>query len=113
MIGRQSTTWFWLAVCVIAAYGWWTLPVVNHPLGSDWGHYFTAAEYIWNPVDGIAYPDFRKPWFGWLIGGLGQGIGYLDAAQWVGRVSMVLMVGAAAGLGWALANRWCGLVALG
>ncbi|MEC9388702.1 MAG: hypothetical protein VX944_01385 [Myxococcota bacterium] len=111
MIGRQTTTWFWLGVGLVAAYGWWTLPVVNHPLGSDWGHYFTAAEYIWDPVDGIAYPDFRKPWFGWLIGGLGQAMGYLDAAQWVSRMSMLVMVASAAGLGWALSNRWCGLVA--
>ena len=96
-----------LGVLALTALG--TLPVVGHPLGSDWGHYFTAAEYIWDPVPGIAYPDFRKPWFGWLIGGIGQGVGYFHAAQWVSRFALVVMVCSTGLLGAALASRWVGL----
>jgi hypothetical protein len=100
---------FFPLLLAVAAWGWVSLPTIDHPLGSDWGHYFTAAEYIWMPTDSLAYPDFRKPWFGWILGGLGSWVGYLDAAQWLGRVSMVAMVGSAALLGTALANRWAGL----
>lgn len=100
-----------IAVGAIAVYGVVSLPVVHHPLGSDWGHYFTAAEYIWNPVDGIAYPDFRKPWFGWVLGGVGQKLGYFDAARALGVASLVVMVGSAGLLATALANRWAGVVA--
>jgi len=67
-----------------------------------------VAEYIWDPSEGLAYPDFRKPWYGWLIGGLGQVFGYFQAAQFIGRLSMVLMVFAAALLGSALSGRVAG-----
>jgi hypothetical protein len=100
---------FWPLLLAVAAWGWVTLPTIDHPLGSDWGHYFTAAEYIWMPTEGLAYPDFRKPWFGWILGGLGSWLGYLDAAQCLGRMAMVTMIGSAALLGSALANRWAGL----
>jgi len=100
---------FWPSLLAVVAWGWMSLPYIEHPLGSDWGHYFTAAEFIWMPTDNLAYPDFRKPWFGWILGGLGSMLGYLDAAQWIGRMSMVAMVGSAALLGTALANRWTGL----
>jgi len=100
-----------IIVACICAWAWMDLPVVNHPLGSDWGHYFTAAEFIWMPSEGVAYPDFRKPWFGWILGGLGSMIGYLDAALLLGRLSMVCLIGSAALLGAALGNRWAGLAA--
>jgi len=101
------------AVLAIAVYGVLSLPVIHHPLGSDWGHYFTAAEYIWDRVDGIAYPDFRKPWFGWILGGVGQTLGYFDAARTIGHASLVIMVGSAGLLATALANRLAGVVAAG
>ena len=104
---------FAVAIIIVMGVAWSAVPSISHPLGSDWGHYFTAAEFIWNPIEGLAYPDFRKPWFGWLIGGLGQGMGYLAAAQFVGKVSLLGMILGAALLGAALASRWVGLVAGG
>jgi hypothetical protein len=95
----------------IAGAAWLSVPVIDHPLGSDWGHYFSAAEYLWDPIDGLAYPDFRKPWFGWLLGGLGQSLGYLKAAQLISKLALMVTVGAAALLTAALANRLAGLVA--
>jgi hypothetical protein len=111
MKGEPTAMIFWVLLAGIVAWSWVSLPTIAHPLGSDWGHYFTAAEYIWNPREGLAYPDFRKPWYGWIIGGLGQTVGYFPAAQFVGRASMVLMVLAAALLTTAMSNRWMGLVA--
>ena len=102
---------FWTALMAAMAFAWWTLPVIGHPKGSDWGHYFTAAEFIWDPTEGIAYPDFRKPWFGWVLGGLGQIFGYLSAAQWIGKVSLLVTIGASALAGAALADRWTAVVA--
>jgi hypothetical protein len=104
---------FWAGLAGVVAYSLWSLPTISHPLGSDWGHYFTAAEYIWNPVEGVAYPDFRKPWYGWLLGGLGQFFGYLGAGQLLGKSAVVGMVLTAALLGSALADRWAGLAAAG
>ena len=104
---------FAIGVGTLMVVGWVGVPSISHPLGSDWGHYFTAAEFIWNPVDGLAYPDFRRPWYGWLIGGLGQGMGYLAAAQLVGKLSLAVMVFGASLMGAAMANRWVGLVAGG
>jgi len=104
---------FAAAVVILMACAWSAVPDIGHPLGSDWGHYFTAAEFIWNPVDGLAYPDFRKPWFGWLMGGVGQGMGYLAAAQMIGKISLAGMVLGAALLGASMASRWVGLVAGG
>lgn len=101
-----------LFAVVTVALGVWAvggLPAVSHPLGSDWGHYFTAAEFIWLPVDGLAYPDFRKPWFGWILGGMGSQVGYLTAAQWLGKASLFVLVCSASLFTWALGNRWCGL----
>jgi hypothetical protein len=99
------------ALLVIAGVAWLSVPVIDHPLGSDWGHYFSAAEYLWDPIDGLAYPDFRKPWFGWLLGGLGQSLGYLTAAQLISKLALMGTVGAAALLTAALANRLAALVA--
>ena len=104
---------FSIGVAILMAAAWSSVPSISHPLGSDWGHYFTAAEFIWNPTQGLAYPDFRKPWFGWLIGGLGQGVGYLTAAQLIGKISLAVMVLGASLLGAAMASRWVGLVAGG
>ena len=101
---------FWAVLLAMTVYGWGAIPHIDHPLGSDWGHYFTAAEYIWNPSEGLAYPDFRKPWFGWILGGLGQTFGYLESGQLIGRISLILMMVAAAWLGVALADRWAGLL---
>ena len=111
MVREQVNLIFWSTVTAIAAWAWYTLPHIDHPLGSDWGHYFTVAEYIWEPKDGLAYPDFRKPYFGWVLGGLGQWLGFFPAAQIIGRISMLVMVFSAALLGWALAGRWAGLAA--
>ncbi len=101
------------AVCITAAAVWvaMTLPAPAHPLGSDWGHHFTVAEFIWHPDPDIGYPLFRRPWYGWLLGALGEGMGYLEAAQFIGRCSAVLIV-LSAGLGaWALAGPLAGSVA--
>ncbi len=95
----------------ICIYGWVSVPVIGHPLGSDWGHYFTVAEYLWNPTPGLAYPDFRKPWFGWLLGGLGQWLGYLSAAQLIAKVSLMGIIAGSALLAAALSNRLAALVA--
>jgi len=102
---------FWAGFTASLVFGWWTLPVIEHPMGSDWGHYFTAAEFIWNPIDGIAYPDFRKPWFGWILGGIGQLFGYLAAGQTIGKLALMAMIGASALAAAALADRWAALVA--
>jgi hypothetical protein len=88
-----------------------SIPSIAHPLGSDWGHYFTVAEYIWHPRADIGYPDFRKPWFGWLMGALGEGSSYLDSAQLLGRMSALIMVASAGLLAWALVGRWSGVAA--
>ncbi|MAY80064.1 MAG: hypothetical protein CL930_04680 [Deltaproteobacteria bacterium] len=88
-----------------------SIPSIDHPLGSDWGHYFTVAEYLWHPNPDIGYPDFRKPWFGWLMGALGEGSTYLDAAQFLGRASALTMIVCSGILAWALAGRWSGGVA--
>jgi hypothetical protein len=111
MKGEPPVTLFWVIITFVVVWAWLSLPHIDHPLGSDWGHYFTAAEYIWDPRAGLAYPDFRKPWYGWIIGGLGQWGGYFVAAQFVGRAAMVLMVLGSALLGTAMAGRWAGLVA--
>jgi len=102
---------FWLILIGLCCVGWFSLPTISHPLGSDWGHYFTAAEFIWDPSPGVAYPDFRKPWFGWLLGGLGQVMGYLAAAQLIGKASLLITVCSAVLLGSALVSRWAGLAA--
>ena len=108
---RASNGLFAVATVALGIWAVAGLPSVSHPLGSDWGHYFTAAEYIWLPVDGLAYPDFRKPWYGWILGGLGGQIGYLAAAQWIGKASLFVLVCAAGLLTSSLGNRWCGLAA--
>jgi len=82
----------------------WIQPSPGYPLGSDWGHHFSVAEFIWHPDPDISYPLFRRPWYGWLLGALGEGMGYLEAAQLLGKLSAVLIV-LAAGIGaWALAG---------
>lgn len=86
------------AVCALLM----TQPAPSYPLGSDWGHHFTVAEFIWHPSPEIGYPLFRRPWYGWLVGALGEGMGYFEAAQLIGTLSAVVIV-LAAGLGaWAL-----------
>ena len=47
---------------IAAAVGWfvWIQPRPVHPLGSDWGHHFTVAEFIWHPSTDIGYPLFHK-----------------------------------------------------
>lgn len=89
----------------------WRVPVVEFPVGSDWGHHFTVAEFFWHPSPDIAYPLFRRPFFGWLMGAMGEGVGYFAAAQLIGRLSAVV-IALAAGLGaWALVGPLAGLVA--
>ena len=70
-----------MGVAGAAVWVAWTLPSPAHPLGSDWGHHFTVAEFLWHPDPDIGYPLFRRPWFGWLLGAVGEWIGYLPAAQ--------------------------------
>jgi hypothetical protein len=89
------------AVVGAALWAGLALPQIHHPLGSDWAQYFTVAEILWHE-DTHLYPPFRKPLFGMLLGVLGEHTGYLQAAQILGRLSVVVMV-LAAGLGaWAL-----------
>ena len=88
-----------IAACTVAV--WLLIPSLDHPVGSDWAQYFTVAEIIWHQ-DPHLYPPFRKPLFGLILGGLGEPMGYLDAAQLLGRASACLIV-ISAGLGaWAL-----------
>jgi len=100
-------------LCIASAGGWMacTLPDTSVPLGSDWGHHFTAAEYIWHPGPDVQYPLFRRPWYGWLLGAVGEHTGYFAAGLLIGRISALLMV-IAAGVGaWALAGPLAGAAA--
>ncbi len=99
-----------LAIAGAAIWTWTALPRIDHPMGSDWAQYFTVAEILWHD-DPHLYPPFRKPFFGMLLGLVGEDLGYLNAAQILGRLSAVVTV-LAAGVGaWALVGPLAGAVA--
>ncbi len=108
--GRHVSIACGVGIAVAAVWAGFSVPSVAYPVGSDWGHHFSVAEYIWHPKPGVAYPLFRRPFYGWLMGALGEGMGYFAAAQFIGRMSAVVVV-VGAGLGaWALVGPLAGLV---
>jgi hypothetical protein len=99
-----------ISIGAVAIWAWVDLPRIDHPMGSDWAQYFTVAEIIWHD-DPHLYPPFRKPFFGLVLGLFGEYLGYLNAAQLIGRLCAVLMV-IAAGMGaWALVGPIAGVLA--
>ena len=107
---HQTTVTQRIAVAVIGLStlcAWLAIPDVNHPVGSDWAQYFTVADIIWNQ-DPHLYPPFRKPMYGLILGGAGEGLGYLNAAQLIGRLSACLIVVSAGIGGWALVGPLAG-----
>lgn len=72
-------------------------PEYGYPVGTDWGQYLSAAEYLWLPRPDTQFPAWRRPLFPWLVGAIGTGVGYVAAAQALSTLSAAVLV-AAAGL---------------
>ncbi len=104
-----------LAVGIVA--GWLLLirwgrafVVTAVPVGPDWNQYFMAA---WKVVHRVAedYPEFRAPFYPWLLGTLGAHVGYVAAAVILSSLGACVVV-VAAGLGArALGGPWAGALA--
>lgn len=81
---------------------------LNIPAGSDWGVYLRAAEHVWYPQRDTTFPDWRTPAYAYLVGALGDDMGYVRAGQLLSSVAALLTVIAAAMAGRALADSWAG-----
>ncbi len=81
---------------------------MNIPAGSDWGVYLRAAEHVWHPERETTFPDWRTPAYAYLVGALGESIGYVRSGQLLSSIAALTMVIAAGVAGRALANSWAG-----
>ncbi|MEE2750601.1 MAG: hypothetical protein VX519_04165 [Myxococcota bacterium] len=81
---------------------------MNIPAGSDWGVYLRAAEHVWHPERETTFPDWRTPTYAYLVGALGESMGYVRSGQLLSSLSAIAMVFAAALAGRALSNSWAG-----
>lgn len=82
-----------------------------YPEGVDWEQYIDAADFLWRPEGGGGFPTWRQPLHAYLVGLLGSGSTYLQAAQLLGLGSTLAMVVAAGLLARALADSWAGAAA--
>jgi hypothetical protein len=82
------------------------------PCGSDWSTYLDNAACLWHPDwPELHFQDWRKPLHAALVGLLGEGLGYVRAAQWISLGATALTVLGAGLLGRALGDRGTGAMA--
>jgi len=81
---------------------------MNIPAGSDWGVYLRAAEHVWHPERDTTFPDWRTPAYAYLVGALGESMGYVRSGQLLSSIAALIMVFAAGLAGRALADSWAG-----
>ncbi len=80
--------------------------------GSDWPTYIENAAKLWHPEwTELIYQDWRKPLHAFLVGLLGESLGYIRGAQWVTLLSTIATVLGAGLLGRSLGWRSTGVLA--
>jgi hypothetical protein len=81
------------------------------PEGTDWFNYKLTALKLHYPESHGWHDQWRQPLYPYVLGGLGESIGFVRAATWIASTAGLSMVLAAGLLGWALAGPWAGGVA--
>jgi MFS family permease len=81
----------WIVATILSATAiLGSIPVLNHPWGSNWPMYFEAAHYFWDPT--AAYFGWRPPLYPLLLATVGAKMGYVAGAHLIAQISMVIVV---------------------
>ena len=101
----------WMVAAVVACTAVFSaIPPLNHPWGSNWPMYFEAAHYFWDPT--AAYFGWRPPLYPLLLATLGEPLGYVAAAHWIAKGSMVVVIAASAVVGRLMVGSGAAVIAV-
>jgi len=101
----------WIVATILSATAiLGSIPVLNHPWGSNWPMYFEAAHYFWDPT--AAYFGWRPPLYPLLLATVGKKMGYVAGAHLIAQVSMVIVVGATGIFARLMTGVWPAVIAV-